>query len=83
MDKMDDIDKIKQLAADALQEDINRWQQKLRSLVKEYTSRLSEVKQKQWVSVKDILTSGTVEAFWSVFSVVHFYSAYLFFFISV
>lgn len=48
MDKMDDIDKIKQLAADALQEDINRWQQKLRSLVKEYTSRLSEVKQKQW-----------------------------------
>lgn len=50
MDKMDDIDKIKQLAADALQEDINRWQQKLRSLVKEYTSRLSEVKQKQWVS---------------------------------
>lgn len=83
MDKMDDIDKIKQLAADALQEDINRWQQKLRSLVKEYTSRLSEVKQKQWVSVKDILTSGTVEIFWSVFSVVHFYSAYLFFFISV
>lgn len=83
MDKMDDIDKIKQLAADALQEDINRWQQKLRSLVKEYTSRLSEVKQKQWVSMKDILTSGTVEAFWSVFSVVHFYSAYLFFFISV
>lgn len=48
MDRMDDIEKIKQLAADALQEDINRWQQKLRSLVKEYTSRLSEVKQKQW-----------------------------------
>lgn len=48
MDKMDNIDKVKQLAADALQEDINRWQQKLRSLVKEYTARLSEVKQKQW-----------------------------------
>lgn len=48
MEKMDDIDKVKQLAADALQEDINRWQQKLRTLVTEYTRRINDVKHKQW-----------------------------------
>ncbi|XP_065079139.1 zinc finger MYND domain-containing protein 11 [Ochlerotatus camptorhynchus] len=48
MDKMDDIEKVKQLAADALQEDINRWQQKLRTLVTEYQMRIIDVKHKQW-----------------------------------
>lgn len=52
MDKMDDVEKVKQLAADALQEDINRWQQKLRTLVTEYQLRIIDVKHKQWVSMK-------------------------------
>ncbi|XP_055606702.1 zinc finger MYND domain-containing protein 11 [Uranotaenia lowii] len=48
MDKMSDVEKIKQLAVDALQEDINRWQQKIRTLIAEYNSRITEVKHKQW-----------------------------------
>ncbi|XP_058448588.1 zinc finger MYND domain-containing protein 11 [Malaya genurostris] len=48
MDEMHDIEKVKYLAVNALQEDINRWQQKIRILVSEYNSRIAEVKHKQW-----------------------------------
>ncbi|XP_058821209.1 zinc finger MYND domain-containing protein 11 [Topomyia yanbarensis] len=48
MDEMNDIEKVKHLAVNALQEDINRWQQKIRVLVAEYNTRIAEVKHKQW-----------------------------------
>lgn len=53
MDQITDIDKIKRLAVDALQEDIDRWQKKIRSLLAEYRVRLEEVKRKQWCNSCD------------------------------
>ncbi|XP_055641801.1 zinc finger MYND domain-containing protein 11 isoform X2 [Toxorhynchites rutilus septentrionalis] len=44
MDEMDDVEQIKKLAVNALQEDINRWQQKIRTLITDYNGRISEVK---------------------------------------
>lgn len=54
MDKIDDIETIKRLAVNALQEDIDRWQRKIRSVINEYTLRIEAIKRKRWCNTCDL-----------------------------
>lgn len=54
MDEIDDIETVKRLAVNALQEDIDRWQKKIRSVVSEYTQRIDAIKRKRWCNICDL-----------------------------
>lgn len=54
MDEIDDIETVKRLAVNALQEDIDRWQRKIRSVVNEYTLRIEAIKRKRWCNICDL-----------------------------
>lgn len=54
MDEINDIETIKRLAVNALQEDIDRWQRKIRQVITEYTMRIEAVKRKQWCNGCDL-----------------------------
>lgn len=54
MDEINDIETVKRLAVNALQEDIDRWQRKIRSVITEYTTRIEVVKRKQWCNCCDL-----------------------------
>uniref|UniRef100_A0A1Q3F5R1 Putative the pwwp domain is part of bs69 protein n=1 Tax=Culex tarsalis TaxID=7177 RepID=A0A1Q3F5R1_CULTA len=54
MDEIDDIETVKRLAVNALQEDIDRWQKKIRSVINEYTLRIDAIKRKRWCNICDL-----------------------------
>lgn len=54
MDEINDIETVKRLAVNALQEDIDRWQKKIRSVINEYTLRIEAIKRKRWCNTCDL-----------------------------